>query len=184
VGNTIDIGLVRAYTATEPLSGGYFLTPVQAPSVAATGAVSAGGNEALTYSSTGGQSIPTGASGATMTSFTKVFDRLNANFVASTGTYTAPVTGYYQVSAQASFASVAMTAGVEFAMLLELNGSSAAGTYQFAQATATTYPPVLQLNRLEYLTAGQTLALKLLQTTGAALLLQTSNNWFSITQIP
>jgi hypothetical protein len=154
--------------------------------VAVTGALSAAGNDALLYTNTSGQSFTSGTA-ATVTNWTKTFDRLNTNFVPTTGIFTAPATGYYAVSAQLVFATaVAGAIGDVFEAIIVANGTTVATGVVYSQQTGTTTPTSVSVEAVVSLTAGQTIVLQGFQNQGGArtLLTTTAFNSLAINRIP
>jgi len=135
------------------------------------------GWDAMTYTATGGQSIPSGAV-TTLTGWTKVFDRMNANFVASTGVFTAPITGTYGMSAHITFASATPAALALGALLVQANGGLICQTNVYPPAIAAqvmiTMPACLFT-----LSAGQTAILQIYQTVSASALAVATGGGFN-----
>jgi hypothetical protein len=144
-------------------------------------------NDALTYQNTSAQSIPSGTS-TTITTWTKIFDRVNANFNASTGIFTAPTTGVYHVDTALSYAaSTGGTVGVGYFVLVVANGTPVcAGLVSVQQTTtATTHSPTVSCD--VSLTSGQTILIQANQASGSANALTTAPaaaNFVSIHRIP
>jgi hypothetical protein len=147
--------------------------------------LSASGNDALLYSNTSGQSIPNNTP-TTLTTFTKVSDRVNANFNASTGTFTAPATGIYQVGGAVTFSTATGVSGAIYTAAVVANGVTIAQS-RFDQ-TATTSVPVQVAIPLTVvsLTAGQTIVFQVSQSTGVARTMSTAAalNFISISRLP
>lgn len=154
---------------------------------AASGAftsLSASGNDALFYQNSSGQSIPN-ATNTTVTTWTKVSDRVNTNFNASTGTFTAPVTGQYQVSCQLFYASALNVAATAVQALIVANGVTVAvGTDSITGAA--TIGVAAQVSAIVSLTAGQTVVIQAFQNSGAARALSATGNfsYLSINRLP
>ncbi|WP_176016653.1 hypothetical protein [Burkholderia sp. BCC0398] len=146
--------------------------------------LSASGNDALVYQNSSGQSIPN-ATTTTVTNWTKLFDRVNSSFNATTGVFTAPATGYYRVSASAQFAATAGAVGNQLGWVVTANAVVVAQSPYFVEAANSTARTV-SVNTIVSLTAGQTMTLGLYQNTGAALALSSTaaNNWVSISRVP
>jgi hypothetical protein len=116
---------------------------------------------------TSAQSIPTGTNTA-VTGWTTGFDA-NSNFTASTGTFTAPTTGYYVVDAQLTWGAIAGAgAAGQLKVTVYVNGSPT--TLQgFAPMSNTTQQTnVVQVSGIVSVTAGQTIALDAFQNSGSA----------------
>ncbi|HEX8894483.1 MAG TPA: hypothetical protein VF783_14225 [Terriglobales bacterium] len=135
--------------------------------------LNASGNDALLYSNTSAQSLTSGTA-ATITGWTKTYDRVNANFNASTGVFTAPATGYYQVSGMLTFASALQAVNTAYQMSVVVNGATTVAQASFrTQAAATFAPTVVLPTVVVSLTAGQTITVQGFQNSGSA---QTLNN--------
>jgi hypothetical protein len=149
-----------------------------------TGSLSASGNDALLYSNTNGQTIAT-ATLVTITNWTKTFDRVNANFNASTGTFTAPATGYYQVSGQLVYAAAVGVVNAQYSAAVVANGVAVINGQTFQESTGTEAVTV-PFNGVVSLSSGQTIVIQAYQTTGANRTLGTiaNTNTLSITRIP
>lgn len=146
--------------------------------------LSASANDALFYQTTNAQSFTTGVA-ATVTTWTKVFDRLNASFNASTGVFTAPATGFYFVSAQLAFAANTGAVNTRGQISIVANGVTVAiGPYTRQTATSTEMTP--QVSTLVSLAAGQTLVIQGTQNTGGSVALDggATFNYISIVRIP
>lgn len=184
-------GIPAAPTATATTNTTQLATTAMVNS-AVTGAslagafttLSASGNDALFYQNANGQSINSGAQ-TTVTTWTKVSDRVNANFVASTGVFTAPATGYYQVSAQLVFSSAVGVVGTEYSAVIVANGVSVA-TGSFFQESVSTDFVAVPVSAIVSLTSGQTIVLQAFQNSGAARTLSAtaSFNYLSINRLP
>lgn len=146
--------------------------------------LSASANDALLYTNTSGQSIPTGAN-TTVTTWTKTFDRLNTNFNATTGLFTAPATGYYRVDAQVMFSGSTTAVGNDYSLSVLANGVAIATGDSRAETTSSIFRSV-QVHAVASLTAGQTIGVQAFQNTGAALALSTAGgfSYLAIQRIP
>lgn len=146
--------------------------------------LNASGNDALFYQTTNAQSIPP-ATPTTVTTWTAVFDRLNTNFNSTTGTFTAPVSGYYQVSCQLQWAPAAGIVGSFVGVQIVANGTAVALGQTWEQATGTTYL-TSAATALVRLTAGQTIVIQAYQTSGStrALTSNAAQNYLSINRLP
>ncbi|KVD81926.1 hypothetical protein WS62_23505 [Burkholderia sp. ABCPW 14] len=174
------LGFIQRAFADPPALGSDLPAPVAATTL------SAAGNEALTYGSAGGQSIPNNAA-TTLTGWTQITDRLNANFNASSGVYTAPATGYYLVSAQIIFNTVPPAAiGDQFDLYVLVNGTVEVVASKFAESTTSNYQPVSMAARLFQLNAGDQIKLQAFQNSGVGctLMATSAENWLTIAQIP
>jgi hypothetical protein len=146
--------------------------------------LSASANDALMYANTSAQSIPTGTA-TTITSWTKVSDRVNTNFNVSTGTFTAPAAGSYLVLAQLTWGSAAGVVSAAYQASIVANGSVVA-TGRFQESTTASLAPVVTVSALVSLTAGQTIILQATQSSGAAYALTAGagHNFLSIGRVP
>lgn len=146
--------------------------------------LSASGNDALLYTNVSGQSIPNNST-TTITGWTKTFDRVNANFNASTGVFTAPATGIYQISAGITFVAHTGSVNNQYSLIAIAGGSAVAQTSYFRQTASSVSVP-LTLSATVSMTSGQTMILQVIQTSGAAvaLLNSTVQNFISISRLP
>lgn len=145
--------------------------------------LNASSNDAMLYQNSSGQSIPSGTN-TTVTTWTKVYDRVNANFNASTGVFTAPVTGYYLVSAHLTFASAAGVAGTVVNVSVNVNGTIVA-TGQTAVNNTGTSTMSAQVSAIVLATSGQTIVIQAGQTSGSARALGGAvTDFMSISRMP
>jgi hypothetical protein len=146
--------------------------------------LNASGNDALFYQNSTGQSFTSGTA-ATVTGWTKVYDRLSTNFNASTGIFTAPATGYYQISAQLTWISAANVVATAVAAEISVNGTIEAIGLNYQTSTSTS-PNSVQVSGVVALTSGQTLSLLGLQTSGTTRTLQGlgTSSYLSINRLP
>jgi len=154
------------------------------PSAGAFTALNASGNDALLYTNTSGQSIPN-TTLTTVTGWTKTYDRVNANFNASTGTFTATATGYYQVSAQLAFSANTGGINTNVGANIVVNGVAVAQGITFRN-TATSTDEAVQVQAVVLVSSGQTITLQAFQSTGAAVTLLTNAilTYLSINRVP
>ncbi|RQS63839.1 hypothetical protein [Burkholderia sp. Bp8984] len=133
---------------------------------------------------TSAQSIPNSAF-TTVTTWTTSFD-VNSNFTASTGTFTAPATGYYLVSAGVAWGTMTGAAGVGLALAIFANGTQVATGYLPYPTTSTFGVLPAAVSALVSLTSGQTIVVKAFQNSGGAVALanNANANYLSITQVP
>lgn len=173
-----------ALAATGGSINGVSIGAATASTVAAT-TLSASANDALLYVNTSAQSIPTGAQ-TTITTWTKISDRVNANFSASTGVFTAPVTGFYHVDAGLFYAASANTAGNQFQVVVVGNGVNQCLGSTAVQATAVSTTLDAVTSCMVSLTSGQTIVIQAFQNSGAArpLGVTSATSYVSITRIP
>lgn len=185
-GGTGQTSASAALTALggAPLASPTFTGTVTTAALNAT-TLNASGNDALMYTNTSAQSIPNNTA-TTITTWTKTFDRVNANFNASTGTFTAPATGIYQVSAQLAWAGAAAVVQSVYSVSIVANGATVAtGRFQMEVST-TVLGPVVNASALVSLTAGQTIVIQALQSSGGAYALTAGAglNFLSINRVP
>lgn len=177
-------GATSAAAALTSLGAAPIASPTFTGTVT-TAALNAAGNDALFYQTTNALSVPT-ASATTVPTWTKVSDRLNANFNTSTGTFTAPATGQYAVSAGLTFG--AMTGGATVAMAVRIVGNGVTlCQQQIAVGTSTTTPQTVATSCLVSLTATQTIVVQAFQNSGSSVSLAVGsayNNYLSISRIP
>lgn len=156
------------------------------PAAGAFTTLSGSGNDVLLYTNTSGQTI-SASTATTITGWTKTFDRLNANFVASTGIFTAPATGFYEVDVQLVYSSLAAT-GVNnsFEVLIIANSVTVATGITYSQQTTTATAISVQANAVVSLTSGQTIKIQAYQTnTGSRTLSTTATlNYLTINRVP
>lgn len=193
IGNTTpNSGAFTTLSASSTVSGAGFSTYLASPPAiggtsAAAGAfttLNASGNDALLYSNISAQSIPNAAY-TTVTGWTKTFDRVNANFNASTGVFTAPATGYYQVSAQLVFGANTGAVGTAYGAAISANSVQVAIGLQSRDAAGSAQNAI-EVSAVVSLTAGQTIVLQAFQNTGAALALSSTaaQNYLNINRLP
>ncbi|MBR8007125.1 hypothetical protein [Burkholderia vietnamiensis] len=146
--------------------------------------LNASGNDALLYTNTSGQSIANNTL-ATVTNWTKTSDRVNANFNASTGVFTAPATGWYQISGQLTFSGAAGVVNAQYSAAIVANSVAVTEGTVFQQSTSTTLVSV-PFSAVVSLTSGQTLQVQAYQNTGSARTLSTTAalTYVSINRLP
>lgn len=166
------------YLASPPAIGG------TAPAAGAFTTLSASGNDALTYQNTSALAIPT-ATVTIVTGWTKLFDRVGANFDATSGVFTAPANGYYQVSAGIGIGSAGNAVGQLVQVRIVAN-SVAVAIGAVTVQTATSESQFARACCVVYLASGQTLTVDAWHNmTGSPALLSTASyNWISINQVP
>ncbi|MBU9143019.1 hypothetical protein KTD26_10870, partial [Burkholderia multivorans] len=147
------------------------------------GALSASGNDSLTYTNSSAQSIPNNAA-TVVTGWTKVSDRVNANFNASTGIFTAPATACYNVSTQLVWVGTAGTVGGTYLVQVLVNGSPVIAGTHLVETTANT-AHAANVSGVVCLTSGQTISIGAYQNSGSTVSLSTGNTvYLSINRIP
>jgi hypothetical protein len=162
-------------------------TPIGAttPATVAATTLSASGNDALLYDNSSAQSIPNNTP-TTVTGWTLEFDRLGANFNATTGVFTAPATGVYQVGGQLCYASTSATVSAAFQARVVANGILvAAGQVEQEVASSVITCAIIPMTDVS-LTSGQTIVIQGYQATGSAVALLNSAplNTLSINRLP
>jgi len=160
-------------------------TGTTTPGTGAFTTLSASGNDALLYQTTNALSVPN-VTATTVTTWTKVSDRVNANFSASTGVFTAPVTGQYWVAANLTYAVTTGGSGIVQAVRI-VGNSVTLMQQQIAITTTTTAPQTVSVSGLVSLAAGQTIVIQAFQNSGSAVLLAVGsayNNSVSIVRVP
>lgn len=145
--------------------------------------LNASGNDALLYQNSSVQSIPSGTS-TTVTTWTKVYDRVNANFSASTGVFTAPATGYYLVTCQLTFGSAAGVAATTVSASVNVNGTIVA-TGQTAINNTGTSVMSTTVTAVVLANSGQTIVIQAGQNSGSARTLGGAlTDFLSISRLP
>jgi hypothetical protein len=151
-----------------------------------TGVVNGNGNDALLYGNSHGQTIASGTA-TTVTNWTKIFDKLGTNFNASTGTFTAPSTGYYQVSCSLTYGvpGAAVANGSYAYILFYVNGAQVVASGSVYQEAAQV-SNVVNGSVCLYATVGQQISITAYQTSGQSIALVAAANecWVSITRVP
>lgn len=143
--------------------------------------------DALMYVNTSGQSIPNNTQ-TRVTAWTNRFDRLQKNFDGPSGTFVAPVGGFYRVSAAIEF-KAAMPVNTLCSALLVMNGnepsaSTVAAGERFVQSASASAHQV-QVSAIVQLDTGAYLNLAAFQNSGAAVALSTDAalNSFAVDRI-
>lgn len=151
---------------------------------AAFDTLSATGNDALLYNNNSAQSIPN-LTPTIVTGWTQLFDRLGTNFNATTGVFTAPANGYYQVSAGLLFTANTGAPNTSAQTVIVANGVNVAAGFTIRENNATAGEGAT-VSSAVFLSAGQTLTINAVQNSGAALTLQTGPGvcFLSIASIP
>lgn len=152
------------------------ITRLSGPAViAATDSVNA------RYTNTSAQSISSGSS-TTVTGWTKDYDSCNA-FNASTGLYTAPVSGKYAIKSHLILASASITTTNYFISIIK-NGSIVSTNVQWVSSTYTGVKGLIIADSLSLL-AGDTVGIQIFQGSGGSRSLSSNaqDNTFSIERV-
>lgn len=180
----IGVSITPKGTGAVTVGGAATVTGALTGAAGSFTTLAASGNDALLYSTLAGQSVANGTA-TTITTWTKTFDRVNANFNATTGVFTAPATGYYLVDGQVAFSSHTGVVGGQYSAVLNANGVQVrVGSHN--QETTASVPVIVQVGAVVFLSAGQTLTLQAFQNTGSTLTLTTSAtaSYLSIARMP
>lgn len=107
-----------------------------------------------------------------------------SNFVASTGVYTAPVAGDYDVRAALRGASLAPASTSQFIVAVLVNGTEVKQGGAMQPATAAV--PQASVSTIVTCNAGDTITIQVFQNTGATVTLDANPtaNWIVISQLP
>jgi hypothetical protein len=141
-------------------------------------------NSKVIANTTNAQSIPNNTS-TVVTTWTSVLNQ-GANFVTSTGIYTAPAAGTYRVSAGLQFASATWAAGNLIAIQVKQNGATVYQSSNIIVAAATQPFYSFPINVVLNCAASDTISVAVLQTQGGAVALSGSAlaNFLMISQEP
>jgi hypothetical protein len=167
------------YLASPPAIGG------TAPSAGTFTTLKGNSLAKVFATNTSAQSIPAGAN-TPVTGWTTGVD-VNSNFTASTGTFTAPATGYYVVSAQLLWGVMAGAGASNVLKAVIFANGAASNLVGIAGASSTTQQfNSVQVSGIVSLTAGQTIVLNAVQATGSSVALSSTAGsvWISIYQLP
>lgn len=147
------------------------------------GAASASGNDALTYQNSSGLSIPNN-SGTNITGWTVQNDKIGTNFNASTGVFTAPVTGFYFITAAVTFAANAAGFGTVFSLSIIGNLVTIADGTHYKEAANSANTSV-QVSGVVALSAGQGAVIQAFQNSGGSIALASTAavNYISICKL-
>jgi hypothetical protein len=126
---------------------------------------------AARYNTTSNQSIPSNT--LTIINYaTEVYDTVSSITTGASWAFTAPISGYYQVSAKVHFVSGTSTQET-YAIAIVVNGTEVSG---YAEDVAFGTNQGLQISDDLFLTAGSTLNIQVLQVTGSTSTLSGSSN--------
>ena len=179
---------IGAVSSTNPvITGGTINNTTVGATTPAAGTfttLNSTGNDALMYDNASVQSLPS-ATATTITTWTKVYDRLSTNFAASTGIFTAPAAGFYHVDVIVTLVSALLVANDSFVINILVNGTPVIEGFATMQAAATA-PLSVQASGVVQLALGQTITVQATQNTGSTKTLSASpiNNTISIHKIP
>lgn len=184
-GGTTPSKTMRVFSGTFQILNNAYTTPIF--SLTDAGAMSAAtlsatGFARLNYGNSSSQSIPASTL-TTITNWTAVNDD-NSNFTASTGTFTAPNTGWYLVSGQALFTVAAGAINNQFQILVVANGVTVETAVVTLDAAATSI--AVPFSVAVKMTAAQTLLIRAYQTSSGAQTLNSSSTGtvLSIVELP
>jgi hypothetical protein len=176
-------GLSLFTTAAQPVYvgvNGIEVSRFTSAGLAVTGAISATAM-AKVFATASAVSIPSGTA-TTVTAWVPTFD-VNSNFVASTGVFTAPATGYYHASAGLSFGS-SVVAGTVVSISVLVNGVAKIQSINIIGFTSG-FNGGLHASGLVQMTAGQTISISVNQNSGSGQTLAAgASSYVSITQVP
>lgn len=140
--------------------------------------LSASGNDALFYQNTSGQSIPN-TTNTTVTNWTKIADRVNTNFNAATGTFTAPAAGYYSVTGTLTYAAATGVVGTAVQAIILSNAVVVALGTTIIHSTSSIAIQA-EVSAIVSLAAGQTVQLQGFQNSGAARVLAAAGTFTTL----
>jgi len=160
-----------------PLASPTFTGTVIAPTIKTTAM------SRVKASTTNAQSIPNNAFTA-VTTWTTTQNQ-GSNFVASTGVYTVPVAGDYDVRAGVRFTAATGVIGTQVLIAVAVNGTN---VYQsgMAQQNTSGFASQAAGSWLVTCNAGDTITIRAFQNSGAAMTLDggTGANYVQISQVP
>lgn len=132
---------------------------------------------------TSGQSISNNS--ATTTTNWTVSNQVGSAFVGSTGVYTTPATGYYEISFQLEYDLTTPPIGTQLLTAITVAGTTVANGITTIASTSQT-KAASQVTAIVKLTVGQTVTFQAYQNSGAAVTLDTgaANIYLSIQQLP
>lgn len=190
---TPNTGAFTTLSASSTVSGAGFTTLLAsppaigstAPSTGAFTTLSASANDALLYNNSSATSVPNSTATAIPT-WTLVSDRLATNFNASTGVFTAPATGIYQVSGQVSYSTAVGVVGAQYTVQVAVNGTATGVSPTVFQESISSTAVNVPFSQIVSMTAGNTLTITAFQTSGAARTLSPAAGltYVSINRIP
>ncbi|MEI5996843.1 hypothetical protein H3V53_06395 [Paraburkholderia bengalensis] len=148
-----------------------------------TGAVH-GVNSKVIASNSTSQSIATSTQ-TTITGWTATMNQ-GSNFVASTGVYTAPAAGTYDIRAAIALTPASSVIGAQIILEATVNGVVVQSTTLSQQLTGNTFQNAVSGAFRVICNSGDLITLRVFQTTGASMTLNgvSTANWLSIEQEP
>lgn len=132
----------------------------------AAGVLSFRGAINVQASTTNAQSIADGAAAAIVTTWTETVDTAGA-FNAGTGVFTAPVTGFYRVTAELEYAAIASIVAGEFTVQIFINGALVVSGVEICQVAAANVKRNPKVSMGVQVTAGQTIDIRASQNSGS-----------------
>lgn len=143
-------------------------------------------NDSLFYKNSSGQSFSTNTT-TIVTGWTKVTDRVNSNFNAATGVFTAPNTGEYFVSAGIEYSSSTPSASNEqYDVIVVANSVQLCAGKTWTQSTSATAEQAV-VGCIAEISSGQTITVQAFQTSGSTVTQNSSEptaTYISINRIP
>jgi hypothetical protein len=180
-GETVSIGIIQLTGSAQTLepAGRFTVDRLSGPSV-----VAASETVAAVYQTGAGQSIPNNTA-TPIVYGTKVFDTHSA-MNSSTGVYTVPVSGTFEVKASHYFGNAITATATDVQTIVQLDGVSMFGSNLTKSGTVAA--PLTTLGSfLVKANAGQTIRMALLQSNSTAsaqaLLANVTFNWISINRV-
>lgn len=118
-----------------------------------------------------------------VTNWTERFDT-SASFVPTTGVFTVPRTGKYQITCSMLMASEAYTIGDSWSLSIVKNGNILVNSFYYSEITGTT-TPFLSISHIVQLTASDLIKFQVFQNSGGVRNTTNSaiNNFLTITEI-
>jgi hypothetical protein len=175
VGDTLEVRCTGSLTAVSSATNDFFMVS----KLAGPSAIAAAESVNATYSTTAAQSITTGSSQAIVFG-TKEFDTHNA-MNSSTGAYTVPMAGKYEVNVQIRYAS--STNASESSARIGLNGTDVASG-GFHMWTGVSHSPLVSVNKTINCVVGDVITGRAFRTVGTVALTSVAiENYISIKRV-
>jgi len=127
----------------------------------------------IAFRATSTQSIANGAGAVNVTAYTEVFDT-GGDFNHTTGIFTAPLTGIYQLNAASAYTDITQNARMGLAISVISVGNIAEG---FSTSGAANHDPAQSASVTCKLTASQTVRVTVFQDSGGAQALRTPSGF-------